>query len=351
MANHEAAHTTVIVKKKGKGHDDGHGGAWKVAFADFCLALLCLFLVMWLLAVRQADELEVMLKAAGGSVNILSQNHGSMDDALVGSRGSLIPREFLPSDGEVAGPRKKAGSGGMQKVSTPVSRPPQPPQPPHPSNAAEPSIPLQTPTLTKTVFETRADMKELADLLAHLSIEAGLAANVQSIITPYGLRVILHDTDKEGMFHRGSAVANPRFITLLGKLGPVFNQITNQMLVVGHTDSAQYRDQGPKGMSNWTLSSDRAVAARAYLMMGGMPARSVLQVVGLADRAPFNVHDAAAAENRRIELLILTEGQAQSISAMFGEPGKTAPLIENVSTSLPDGDALAALQGQLAKGR
>ncbi len=340
MANHEAAHTTVVVKKKGKGHDDGHGGAWKVAFADFCLALLCLFLVMWLLAVRQADELQVMLKAAGGTFNVLNESHGRMDDALGGTRGSLIERMPLPSDGDTDAPRHKTGNGGNQKFTKQVAGPPRP------SNASAP-IPLEVPTLTKTVFETRADMQELADLLAHLSIEAGLAANVQSIITPYGLRVILHDTDKQGMFQRGSAVANPRFIALMGKLGPVFSRISNQLLVVGHTDSVQYRDPSPSAKSNWTLSSDRAVAAREYLMQGGMPARSVLQVVGLADRAPFNVHDAQAAENRRIELLILTQGQAQSISAMFGEPGKTNPLIEDVSTSLPDSNALADLRGQL----
>ncbi len=144
--------------------------------------------------------------------------------------------------------------------------------------------------MAKAALDTSADMAELAVLLAALSKQLGLAGNVQSVITPYGLRVTLHDTDKTGMFSRGSAVADERFIALLKKIGPIFGQITNQMLIIGHTDSAQYRDRGPTNISNWTLSSDRAVAARSYLMMGGMPARSVLQLVGLADRAPFNVH-------------------------------------------------------------
>jgi chemotaxis protein MotB len=127
----------------------------------------------------------------------------------------------------------------------------------------------------------------------------------------------------------------------------VFARIENQMLIVGHTDSLQYRDRGPTALSNWALSTQRAMAARSYLMMGGMPAGSVLQVVGLADRAPLNPKNPAAHENRRIEFLILTKGQASSISAMFGMPGETEPLTEGVETSLPDSDELARLRGQL----
>jgi chemotaxis protein MotB len=349
VADHGAAHTTVIKRVKGKGHDDGHGGAWKVAFADFCLALLCLFLVMWLLAVRQADELEILLKASGG--NILDQGSSKTDEAFGGPRGSLIAREPLPSDGDTIAPRKRTrGEVAQQGTKSSSQSARGKGKEASSSPASAPGAP-QAPMLSKSLYETHADMQELADVLARLSVQSGLAANLQTIITPYGLRVILHDTDKQGMFQRGSAVANDRFIALLGKLGPVFSQIRNQMLVVGHTDSVQYRDQGPKAKSNWTLSSDRAVAAREYLMVGGMPARSVLQVVGLADRAPFNVQDAGAAENRRIELLILTLAQAQNVSAMFGAPGRTEPLIQNVSTSLPDGDALASLRGQLSTSR
>lgn len=325
MADSREVSTTVVKRSKSRSQDVGHGGAWKVAFADFCLALLCLFLVMWLMAVRQAQTLEELLKAAGG--NILDEGRGRTPESLGGPRGSLIAHEPLPSDGDTIAPRKRTRG----EETTEITR--------------------QEIYLSKTVYETNQDMQELADALARLSEQAGLSANVQSIITPYGLRVILHDTDKQGMFQRGSAVASARFVQLLGKLGPVFNRIRNQMLIVGHTDSAQYRDRGPTGVSNWTLSSDRAVAARSYLMIGGMPSRSVLQVVGLADRAPFNIHDTQAAENRRIELLILTQGQARNISAMFGEPGKTEPLIEEVSTSLPGTDALAALRGQLNTGR
>jgi chemotaxis protein MotB len=318
--------STVVKRVTRKQAEEAHGGAWKVAFADFCLALLCLFLVMWLMAVRQSEELQELLKAAGG--NLLDEGRGRLPESLGSPPGALIAREPLPTDANTLpshqGPRD--GAAGSERK--------------------------QEPRLAKTVYETPEDMVELARLLTSLSEQAELAGNVQSVITPYGLRVILHDTDKTGMFARGSAVANERFVALFRKIGPVFGQIANQMLIVGHTDSAQYADRGPAGISNWTLSSDRAVAARSYLMMGSMPARSVLQVVGLADRAPFNVHDSFAAENRRIELLILTLGQAENISAMFRAPQETPQmLVDGVSTSLPDRDVLAALRGQLVTSR
>jgi len=280
----------AVVKRVTRRHfDEGHGSAaWKVAFADFCLALLALFLVMWLMATRQQEHLQELLKAAGGS--LLDEGRGRMSVSMGGPRGSLIAREPLPSNGDTLA-RRKVASGESEPV--------------------------------------------------------GLARNVRTIITPYGLRVLMHDTEKQGMFRRGSSVPNERFRNLLRSLGPLFEQIDNQMLIVGHTDSLPYANQSYNAFSNWTLSSERAMAARSYLLAGGMPAESVLQVVGLADRAPLNPKDTTADENRRIELVILTRGQAQSIAEMFGAPVQTEPLLDGVSTSLPDGDALRALRGQL----
>jgi len=296
-------------------------GAWKVAFADFCLALLCLFLVLWLLAARQQEAMQELLKAAGGS--LIDDGRGRMVESMGGPRGSLISREPLPSDGNSASPRRREpGDADLQ---------------PRPRNVR----------LSKTLYETSADMAELSRLFAQFGADVGLAGNIQSVITPYGLRVLLHDTEKQGMFERGSAQPSERFKALLRHLGPLFAQIENQMLIVGHTDSLPYRHSSPAGLSNWALSSERAMAARRYLLEGGMPANSVLQVVGLADRAPLNTRDTTAHENRRIELLILTKRQARSISAMFGAPDETQPWIEGVETALPAREDILALRDRL----
>lgn len=318
----------AVVKRVTRRHsEEGHGQggtAWKVAFADFCLALLSLFLVLWLMASRQQEHLQELLKAAGGS--LLDEGRGHMSESMGGPRGSLIAREPLPSNGDTLA-RRKVSSGD-----------------------SEPMGPGEGMRLSKFHYESQADMIELSNVLAQIGEEVGLSKNVRTIITPYGLRVLMHDTDKQGMFQRGSSVPNERFRNLLRTLGPLFKQIDNQMLIIGHTDSLPYADQSYSAFSNWTLSSERAMAARSYLLAGGMPANSVLQVVGLADRAPLNAEDTKAAENRRIEMLILTRDQAHSIAQMFGAPTNTEPLVDGVSTSLPDSEALEALRDQLHRG-
>ena len=296
-----------VVRRK-KGHGEHHGSAWKVAFADFCLALLALFLVLWLLAAREQERLQVMMKSA----SMIQEGIGRKIETAGGPRGSLISREPMPSNGDRVAKRSLA------------------------SGEQDPAGPGNGIRVSKTLYETRADMAELAKMLEKLSEQAGLVGNVETLITPYGLRVMLHDTDKEGMFKLGGATASERFGALLTKIGPLFAHIENQVVIIGHTDSLQYADRSPNAMSNWRLSSERAMTARTVLLAGGMPAKSVLQVVGLADGAPLNVTNPAAAENRRIELLILTKAQARTISAMFGAPDETLPLIDGVEVSVPD---------------
>jgi chemotaxis protein MotB len=316
----------VVKRVSRRQGEEGHGSAaWKVAFADFCLALLALFLVMWLMASRQAEHLEDLLKAAGGS--LIDEGRGKISMSMGGPRGSLIDRNPLPSDGDSLA--KRAANTGER----------------------DPAGPGEGMRLSKAHYESHADMIELSTVLAAIGAEVGLSSNIRTIITPYGLRVLMHDTDKQGMFQRGSSAPNERFRRLLKKLGPLFKQIDNQLLIVGHTDSLQYADQSYTAFSNWTLSSERAMAARSYLLAGGMPTKSVLQVVGQADTAPINTENTAAAENRRIELLILTRGQAHAIAQMFGAPTDTLPLLgDDVSTSLPDSAALEELRGQLHDG-
>lgn len=313
-------HDQTIVKRGGGKHDhDEHGGAWKVAFADFCLALLSLFLVLWLMAAREKEAAQDMLKdLTAGQL----EGSGKRPDISSGPSGSLIERFPTMHDG--TGPGNNVGkSGEAAKVS----------------------------------YDSPADLAALSKKLEKMSEEAGLASNLEATVTPFGLRVMLHDTDKQGMFMRGSALPTGRFARLLQKMGPLFAQMENQMLVVGHTDSVQYNFTERTGMSNWSLSTSRAMAARAQLLTGGMRPDSVLQVVGMADRAPIDEKRTDADVNRRIELMILTRAQSRTVAAMFGAPGATQPLADGVSVSVAarqenaengTGD-MKTLRGQLAK--
>ncbi|MFP5392426.1 MAG: flagellar motor protein MotB [Gammaproteobacteria bacterium] len=281
---------TVIKRGGGRHHDDEHGGAWKVAFADFCLALMALFLVLWLMASREKEAIQSVIRDAAAA----GQLEGNGKSAQIGNgpNGSLIERF----------PQEHSGDA-------------------------------QTSKQGEVSYDSPSDLAALSKALQKMSADAGLASNLAAVVTPFGLRVMLHDTEQQGMFMRGSALPTGRFASLLQKMGPLFAQMKNQMLVVGHTDSVQYAAADKGGMSNWSLSASRAMAARAELLKGGMRTHSVLQVVGMADRAPLDAARTEAGLNRRIELVILTSAQARSVADMFGAPGASEALTDGASTS------------------
>ncbi|MFA9218217.1 MAG: flagellar motor protein MotB [Sphingomonadaceae bacterium] len=318
---HDKAHEQTVVKRGGGKHKhDDHGGAWKVAFADFCLALMCLFLVLWLMAARNYESLEQILTEADGAKT--DQGKGVMPEQVGGPRGSLIERFPMPKTGnsDTEGASKAAGE-------------------PNPEVKAQ-----------KVKYDSPNDLAALSRALTKMSADFGLTSNLESIVTPYGLRIMLHDTDRQGMFVRGSAVPTDKFRALLRNMGPLFAQMENQMLIVGHTDSLQYADTSYAAFSNWTLSSNRAMSARSQLLAGGMNSESVLQVVGMADRAPLDMKRADAGVNRRIELLVLTTAQAKTIASMFGVPDASSPLTEQIDTAMPDATLLQKLRDKLGTG-
>lgn len=308
MARTDAGHEAVIKRVSRKHDHDEHGGAWKVAFADFCLALMCLFLVLWVMAAINLEQTAGKPSAPAGAM--LGEGTGRQLETYGGPRGSMIERYVLP------------GKGGESRFNGVGDSP------------------------SKSRFESREDMQELAGLVQRLARQAGLGNNLLTDVTPQGLRVMLHDTDQQGMFARGSARLAEPFRDLLDRLGPLFAQIENQLLILGHTDALQYRDRGPSAYSNWTLSSQRAMAARISLLDGGMRQEGILQVIGMADRAPLDEREPTAAINRRIELVVLTPAQAQNLSMMFGMPSdRYSPLMDGVYSSQPKQDTLKLLSG------
>ena len=303
---------TIVKRGGGKHHDDEHGGAWKVAFADFCMALMALFLVLWLIASQDAAKAKKIVRDNMASGMI--EGSGSKPQIDGSQAGSLIERFEMPkSNGGSQGP-----NAGKQDAA-------------------------------RTQYESASELAALARALQQMSVDAGLSSNLATVVTPNGLRVMLHDTDRQGMFERGSPLPTTKFSKLLRTMAPLFEKMENQMLIVGHTDSLQYTYKGPMGYSNTSLSVNRALAARGELLSGGMRGDSVLQVVGMADRAPLESSKPQASANRRIELLILTSAQAASVKAMFGTPGPTESLEKDVTVSKPGDEALQDLRSQMAK--
>ena len=309
---HEA---TIVKRGGGKHHDDEHGGAWKVAFADFCMALMALFLVLWLIAAREAQQTKNIVR--DNTASGLLEGTGGKPEVKSSPAGSLIERFQLPkSNGGADGP----AAGARANTDT-----------------------------VRTKYESPSELAALAHQLQQMSADAGLASNLATVITPDGLRVMLHDTDRQGMFVRGSPLPTAKFAKLLRAMAPLFEKMENQMLIVGHTDSLQYTKAGPTSYSNWSLSVNRALAARSELLIGGMRSESILQLVGMADRAPIDAEHPDASANRRIELLILTSKQAAAIKTMFGTPADTEALTSDASTSKTDDPALKDLRSQMVK--
>ncbi|WP_353190669.1 flagellar motor protein MotB [Pandoraea pnomenusa] len=246
-------------------HDES-GGAWKVAFADLCLVLMCLFVVMWVLERRvfeapQSAEIKVLdaLQAAGAQPS-------SSDLPGIATQASGVPVAGLPSG----------------------------------------------------QFESPADLVRLASAVQQLSEAARLSDHVSTFITPDGLRVRLADSEALGLFERGSAKPSPAATSLLSRIGHLFGGIDNALMIVGHTDAVRYRMTGADSYTNWHLSSDRALAARTALVAGGLPLERVLMSVGMADHAPLRPDDPTAAANRRIEFVVLTQARARQLAMMFG---------------------------------
>jgi chemotaxis protein MotB len=309
---------TIVKRGGGRHHDDEHGGAWKVAFADFCMALMALFLVLWLIAARESSALKNVVRES--TTAGLIEGSGRKPELAGHPSGSLIERFTTPkANGGAQGP----GAGAKGNTT---------------ANASAPKR-----------YESPSELAALAHALQQMSADAGLASNLATVVTPEGLRVTLHDTDRQGMFVRGSPIPVDRFSKLLRAMAPLFEKMENQMLIVGHTDALQYTSTDPNSYSNWSLSAHRALAARSQLLIGGMHKESILQVVGMADRSPVDAKNPDAAVNRRIELLILTAKQAAAVTAMFGTPADTEELRKDVSISKAGEDALKELRSQLPK--
>lgn len=286
-------HGTVIVKRKSRHKGEGHhGGAWKVAFADFALAMMALFMVLWILAVSSEQERETV----SSQLRDYSVFEGSSSPYLLG--GTPFPADLQGQPiAQIPGQATQ-----MQDISLATQ-------------------PLLSPDdLRPGRVESEQDKRRLAILIGQLAERQGMEDNLQLDVVPEGVRIQIHDHGDKPMFDRGSARLAGDFEQLLKTLAPVFEKVENRLLISGHTDSVRYVSQH---YSNWDLSGARAQNVRQLLQLAGVPAGRVLQVVAMADQAPFNLEDPTSGDNRRVELMLLSEQAEQLLLRLYeaGLPG------------------------------
>jgi chemotaxis protein MotB len=342
----------VIIKHEtveGGGH---HGGAWKVAYADFVTAMMAFFLLMWLLNATTEDQRKGLADYFSPN-NLLSHassgtgepfgGHTAFDQgALVSDRGSLqiaegkrptlrdsdenevpvLARKQMPTGEKAAGdPSEGTGTPPGQEDVTLDPRPNDQPLPGQAFPGAPAADGSRTPTEAeiraekdrqeKAAFQKAAD--EIRDAVRNDPELAALAKQLAIDLTPEGLRIQIMDEVKLPMFATGSAEPNERARDLLRKVAPFLQKLPEAISIAGYTDATPYA--GP-GKTNWELSSERANATRRLLTDGGLAETRIRTVTGHADRDPLLPGDPLAAANRRIAIVVLRDNP----NATLGTP-------------------------------
>lgn len=334
MAESEKAPIVIKRKKKG-GHEGGHGGAWKIAYADFVTAMMAFFLLMWLLSSAPQEKLsgiasyfKTPLKialAGGASVgDTTSPVKLSGSDTMTrqtGAEGKTATKPFAP---DAQGGFKPTGPEETKKKSKESKQAPQDQQKagekPSATSSPQESIDL---VMAEVELEKREKVV-LEDLKKKVEVSIANTASLkqfsQQILldnTPEGLRVQVIDMQNRPMFASGSAQFQPYAGTILRELGKVLNEVPNKVSLSGHTDAKPFVG-GERGYSNWELSSDRANASRRELIAGGMDDSKIIRVVGLGSAVPFDADDPLNPINRRISIIVMKRKAEENIRSESG---------------------------------
>lgn len=267
------------IKKSGGGH---HGGAWKIAYADFVTAMMAFFLLMWLLGSTSKEQKEgiseyfktplkvaLMGGTSVGASDTLIKGGGGKD--LTKKQGQVKPIEGPPG-------KKKAIDAEEAK------------------KALEKAEKEKLVELKMKLEKTIEDSPTLNKFKKQLILD----------ITTEGLRIQIVDEQNRPMFESAKAELQPYAKQILKEIGQMLNGVTNKISLSGHTDAAAY-STGDKGYSNWELSSERANASRRELVAGGMDETKLLRVVGLSSVALFDKDDPMNPINRRISIIVMNK--------------------------------------------
>ncbi|MCE9521746.1 MAG: OmpA family protein [Alphaproteobacteria bacterium] len=277
----------VIKKIKKGGHGGHHGGAWKVAYADFVTAMMAFFLLMWLINTTTPEQKR-------GIADYFAPDSVSRSES---GTGALLGGTSASADGQ-----KGEGTLTLQTQ----TRPPSPSKDAEEdsktaSGAASPSTEqqaLQNKALDQAAARLRQAMQDQPDL-------AELSKHVLIDETPEGVRIQLIDQDARSMFEPGNAEPTPRAQRLLQEVEKVASNLPNRISIAGHTDGASF--SGPGGYSNWDLSSARANASLKVLTGAGLNEDRVFEVTGKAGSEPLYPDNPIASANRRISIVLLRE--------------------------------------------
>ena len=318
----------VIIKKvKGHGAHPHHGGAWKVAYADFVTAMMAFFLLLWLLNVTTdvqkrgiADYFEptVASKSQSGAGGVLGgQTIGQPGAQILPlSQPSIAldrPSLRQPNEGDQGNEGGTPSKADNDKTGAPQDQAKRLSDKDLDASVAERED-KQFAAAQFTLQQAVKTLPELKDVAKNLMVDQ----------TPEGLRIQLLDQNKKPMFASGSADLLDSAKKLLSVISQVIQRMPNPVSITGHTDAVPY--PGGNKYTNWELSADRANSSRRQLVADGIPEARFARVVGVAERDPLKPDQPNAPENRRITIVLLRQAkEAQTAQAApAGQPASAA---------------------------
>lgn len=293
----------IIVKKIYiEGHGGHHGGAWKVAYADFVTAMMAFFLLMWLLGATNEKQRKALADYFAPTLIELKQNSAGSYGPFGGA--SLTDVDSYPNRAGQTGTRAltvPAGAEGGTNV----------------GSGEKGSL-----KETQRMAEDRRNFSRMrATLQAKMKQDgkmAKLAKHVRFVQTRDGMRIDLVDDANYSMFDLGTTVLVPEADQLIGLIAESISGMENPIMIRGHTDSLGYDD--PLRMNNWILSSGRAEATRRRLARGGVPETHFERIEGVADRQPMIAENPGDPRNRRVAITLLYRRDG------FGGDAPTGPV-------------------------
>ncbi len=292
----------IIIKRVKKGGHAAHGGAWKIAYADFVTAMMAFFLLMWLLGSTAKGELQGISDYFSSPLKV----------AMAGGDGSGNSSSVIPG-----------GGNDLSKVHGQVRR-----SDTDSEKARRQSID------TARAERAKQDAQRIKTLQA--KIDALITENprlneyksqIRIDVTPDGLQIQIVDDQNRPMFDSGSAMVKPYMRDILREIGAALNGVENRVSLAGHTDAVPYSNSD-RGYSNWELSSDRANATRRELVAAGMPDAKLGRVVGLAASDLLEPDNPRSAANRRITITVLTREAEERLM------GKGIPTVTSTELSM-----------------
>lgn len=278
----------IVVKRIKKGGAGAHGGAWKIAYADFVTAMMAFFLLMWLLGSTSQGDLNGIAEFFQNPMKVsMGGGSGSGDSSSVIAGGG---KDLTATHGQV-----KKGDIEAEKKTINLQR-------------------------LKADFE-RAEQTKLEGLKGELESLINASPALSQFknqllldLTTEGLRIQIVDEKNRPMFDSASSDVKPYTRVILREIGLALNKVENRISLSGHTDAQPFAG-GDRGFGNWELSTNRANASRREMVAGGMDDAKVMRVVGLASTVLFDKQQPSSPNNRRISIIVMNKRTEEAILA------------------------------------